>query len=127
MAKHIAAVVREQPEAVILILAGNLHAQKTKGSPFSKTFVPMGYFLTSEGFSPVSIKFLTSKGSTWICNGGTADSCGIRNIGGNDPGDPPILNLGKGEMPRGYDGTLFVGPATASLPFRRGNGESPDE
>ena len=124
MAEQITNVVRKKPEAIFLILTGNLHALKTKGSPFSKTFVPMGYFLMEKGLSPLTIKFQTAKGSTWICNGGTPDSCGIRDIGGRDLGDPPILNLGEGEIPKGYDGILFVGPATASLPFYPAKGES---
>ena len=88
--------------------------------------VPLGYFLAAEGFSPITIKLLTSRGTAWVCNGSTPDSCGSRGIGGKDLGKPPLMDIGDEGMPWGYDGTLFLGPATASEPFKDAGEESPD-
>ena len=113
-----AAVWRERaaarPDALVLVLVGNLHARKSPG-PLKLTFLPAAALLPPE--STVSVIGAFTGGSAWICvgtdpQGGPA--CGERTAPPKSPMPPRGVRL---ESTGGADGTYSVGvPFTASPP-----------
>ena len=113
-----AAVWRERaaarPDALVLVLVGNLHARKSP-APLKLTFLPAAALLPPE--STVSVIGAFTGGSAWICvgtdpKGGPA--CGERTAPPRSPMPPRGVRL---EPSGGADGAYSVGvPFTASPP-----------
>lgn len=114
MAKRALTTLQRGHEGLTLLLAGNLHARKTRGG-FMPDFEPMGYHLVQAGQRLTSLNAMHSGGTAWACFGPSVDACRVHplpprpdNIGGKIDMTP--MDGGA------YDGMLKLGPATASAP-----------
>lgn len=118
MASRIAGEARDHSDELVLALVGDVHAWTTKGSPWDKEFVPMGWYLKDSGVKFCSLGRSTPAGTAWTCKGSPM-ICG--------PGDvPPFLPLADGQAggiqlldsptTRGYEGVYAVSTLTASAP-----------
>ncbi|MFZ5440281.1 MAG: TPR end-of-group domain-containing protein [Myxococcota bacterium] len=111
-----AALVRARraatPGATMLVLTGNLHALKTKGSPWKRddAYEWMSSLLPDATTFDAS----TPLGTAWVCSGQDASSCGARVVQAR-PGAARTTALSR-RAARGYDGVLDVGALTASPP-----------
>jgi hypothetical protein len=116
MAGHIGAARVAHPEALILVLTGNLHARKSVGTPWDPGQALMGRHLLHAGHEPVSLRFSAAGGTAWYCTGSTTADCGERPVAGRPGGNAPSFRMEDKDMPEGYDGILAVGPVSASPP-----------
>lgn len=109
MAQAIATRIRKMNYGVTLILTGNIHANRAPAMPGRSSIRPMGWFLAKRGFEVRSFDTRYNDGTTWAC----LDLCGVHHFSGN------AIREGKPVPPgEGYDGTLFLGPITASPPAK---------
>jgi hypothetical protein len=69
MAETVAAHLRAHPEALTMILVGNVHAATTKGSPWDPDYMPMGFQLGEAGIRVRSLNRSTPAGTAWTCTG----------------------------------------------------------
>lgn len=114
MAKRALATLQREHAGVTILLAGNLHARKTRGG-FRPDFEPMGYHLVRAGQKLTSLNAAYSGGTAWVCLGPDAGACRV------NPLAPRPENAGRkidltASQDGAYDGTLKLGPATASAP-----------
>ena len=116
MAARIAAVRGEYPEATFLLLSGNLHARKSKGSPWDPEFTSMTHHLTQSGHSLRSVRFTHAGGESWYCNSGSSESCGIKPTGGRDQGPDPVFVFLPSDASDTYDAVLYLGRVSPSEP-----------
>jgi len=116
MATRIAAVREENPEATFLLLSGNLHARKSKGSPWDPEFTSMTHHLTQSGHSLRSVRFTHAGGASWYCNSGSSESCGIQPTGGTDQGPDPLFVFLPSDASDHYDAVLYLGRVSPSEP-----------
>ncbi len=110
------------PADLTVLLTGNLHSRKRANS-VSFLAEPMAYLVARARpqWKLVSLLGTHAAGEAWIC---TPDGgCGARPQPSRTPAGPRQVALGAeietpfgkaGEL--GYDGTIFVGPLTASPP-----------
>jgi len=111
MAEALEGIVESDPEAVVIVLTGNIHARTAAGTSFE----PMGYLL--EQALPdrriVALNLEHAGGSAWVC---TAEGCGVHPMNGSgDPEAGRSVRLDETLDPR-YDGVYTVGPLTPSPP-----------
>jgi hypothetical protein len=114
MADGIAARARINPQALTMVLVGEMHAWTTKGA-----FQPMGWYLASSGLTLHSLGRATPSGAAWVCLGPEPSDCGARDY-------KPGMTLPSGradgvEMlpaptPHGNDGLFGVASLTPSQP-----------
>jgi outer membrane protein assembly factor BamB len=116
MASRIGAVRRRHPEALMLLLAGNLHARKSKGSPWDPEFLSMTHHLLEAGHEVFSVLLTHAGGQAWYCNAAGASSCGAKPIDGMDQGPEPAFLLLPTELSETFDAILYLGPVSASPP-----------
>lgn len=120
MAEMIASRVRAHPAAFTMVLVGEIHAWKTKGSPWDPSFLPMGWFLAESGLGVRSLGRATPAGTAWFCN--SAGECGSAHIGATreilPSGRLKGVELLSQPHPRGYDGLYGTASLTASPPAR---------
>jgi hypothetical protein len=116
--KHQAA----RPEEVRVVLAGNTHTRTVTGTPWDSDFTPMAHHLRKlPGLLVLELGY--AKGRRWGCDldaGGRLD-CDIvgaspeRRVA-DHPSLSPYLRLYEAPTPEGFQGLLFVGPLSPSLP-----------
>ena len=118
MALKIAEQAHSHPNELTMVLVGDLHAWKTKGTPWDKDFVPMGWYLENSGARVYSLGRSTPEGTAWTCVMGQ-NSCGL----GPAPAYHPLPSgrtSGIEMLPtpswRGNDGQYAVSTLTASPP-----------
>lgn len=116
MATRIDEVRGEHPEATFLLLCGNLHARKSKGSPWDPAFLSMTHHLIQAGHSIRSIRFTHGGGTSWYCNTPRIESCGSKPVGGKDQGPDPVFLYLPSDASDIYDAVLYLGPASSSEP-----------
>ncbi len=114
MAANVERARSKHPGATVLLLAGNLHARKVPGNPFTRQsdYRWMGGLLgkvtTLDGSGP--------PGTAWVCYGDTPESCGP------DLWQTPQFGSGIAAVSlrpsgdRAYDGEFEVPTLTASPP-----------
>jgi hypothetical protein len=121
MADTIAARVGAHAEALTMVLVGNLHAQKNKGTPSDPDFEPMGWHLAGAGVRVVSLNHAAPAGTAWTCQPapGSAPDCGSHAF----PGTPPLpsgrtigIEILAEPTTEGYDGFFATPTMTASPP-----------
>ncbi len=100
----------------MLLLSGNLHARKSKGSPWDPEFLSMTHRLTQSGHSLRSVRFTHAGGESWYCNSGSSESCGIKPTGGRDQGPDPLFLFLPSDASDTYDAVLYQGPVSPSEP-----------
>jgi hypothetical protein len=110
MAASLLSSIRQHPRAKFLVLVGNVHASKAKGSPWDPLYEPMAFLISSE--SPLSLLVHSSAGTAWVCTGDKG--CGVHEVA--SVAKLPIgLAIGNAPTP-GYDGTVVLKSFSASLP-----------
>jgi hypothetical protein len=115
MANNLLAAVRRSSGAHVVALVGNAHAAKAKGASSDANYEPMAYLLSSE--SPVSLDITYSAGSAWVC-GSEPGPCKERALFAAPEwaGRNAKFSLEPPTYAPGFDGTFFIGRATASPP-----------
>jgi hypothetical protein len=109
MAVALQAAASQNPDALAIVLVGNVHACKgtlPDGGPYMASFLPaaktVSLFVTDRG------------GEAWNCQGGVCGPHELGSSGGNERGI--TLSPGASPLP-GYDGVLSTGlKTTASSP-----------
>lgn len=122
MAENIAAHVRAHPDAVTLVLVGEVHAWKTQGSPWDPGFLPMGWHLVQGGLRVRSLGRATPTGTAWVCTSASPDDCGTIGTKATEPlpsGGASGVELLPAPSARGYDGLYGTTSLTASRPAVR--------
>lgn len=96
-----------------VVLIGNLHAAKFRGSPFDPEFESMVYLLGLPNITSINVVPLS--GFSWFCS----PECGVHSIGLARKALPTIgLNLSTSDLPT-YRGTFYIPKSSASLPAVR--------
>lgn len=111
MAQNVIAARRAHPDAALIVYAGNLHTS-TREMPFKPGFAWMAMRVANAGIELVSLNARYRDGTSWVCTGGTTDTCGVRFTGGRD--DASGIKLVPEPGP--YHGWFGVGAVTASPP-----------
>lgn len=105
--------------AISIILAGNLHAQTTKGTDWDPDFTPAGYFL-AKSRTVTSLLAVSPGGSAWVCTG-PEHQCGPHSF--EWPGKYSVKpGIEWSDERSGFDGLLHVGPIHASSPAAKSGG-----
>jgi hypothetical protein len=108
MAVLLAQAAMRRPEARVLVLVGNVHAARTRIEVFD--LLPAAAHLP--GSETVSLAILQQGGSSWSCS---VESCGSQewaSLHDEDLRGIDLTPLRDGA----YDGSLAIGPTTASPP-----------
>ena len=114
MAVNLASSIDAAPEAMHIVLTGNVHSRITKGSRRSPDYEPMGYLLSQI----LGVERLTSLnvshagGSAWVC----APDCGVARIGGRGSERRWTIEIDEATRPAGHHGWYTAGTLTASPP-----------
>ena len=106
MAANIAAAIEKSPQAVTLILVGNLHARMD-----SERW--MSWHLAKRHPRLRTLNVAYSGGSAWVCTG---DGCGPMDLSGKDRGKEQFVELLAKPDDKGYGGLFYLGAVTASMP-----------
>jgi RND family efflux transporter MFP subunit len=115
MAEAVLARARSDPQALVLVLTGDLHARTVPGLPWDSQALPMGVHLRQARPDTVSLLVRHGGGSAWICK----PECAAAQVGGE-----PEPGRGLSRWPtdaRGHDGAYAVDVITASPPAVTGN------
>ena len=111
MARRVLAARAAAPRSAFVVLVGNLHARPRLSLPRS-----MAWRVT-QGGAPLTALVLThGEGSTWLCDIGGRDSCGVHPLRGGDRGLGPVFTPLDRTSASGFDGELYLGPPHASPP-----------
>ncbi|WP_434380172.1 hypothetical protein [Melittangium boletus] len=109
MAGRVLAAHQERPQALVVVLVGNLHARARLSLPRS-----LAWRVKRAG-APLSTLWLSyPPGTTWLCDAGSRDRCGEHALG-----------TGQASTPEGFDGVLDAGTPRASPPAFRGPSSAP--
>lgn len=110
MAKNLAAARASVGDESTVVLTGNLHALKTRGSRFDAEFESMAYVMRRS--KPVTINVTPLTGTAWFCG----PDCGVQTFSQKQATQPAEgLHLGK-SLTNDYSGQFFIGRTSASLP-----------
>jgi drug/metabolite transporter (DMT)-like permease len=122
MAENIEARARQAPGSLTMILTGEIHAWKTKGTPWDPERANMGFVLAQSGLSVRSLGRVTPDGTAWTCGSAVASECGAKPIKATRATLPSGASSGIELLPepdaRGSDGRFAVPTLTASPPAR---------
>ncbi|MGH1344194.1 MAG: hypothetical protein ACRBN8_21725 [Nannocystales bacterium] len=103
------------PDALVLVLSGNLHNRTSVGLPWDPEAVPMGVSIAGARPDMLSLDVRYRKGTAWIC----APQCGVAEIGGSQaaPGETE-RSVALFESPNefGHHGVFTVGAVEAAVP-----------
>jgi hypothetical protein len=120
MAENIASHTKAHPEALAMVLVGEVHSWKEKGAPWDPKFLPMGWYVREAGIRVRSLGRSTPAGTQWSCLGKSmADlKCEASTTPARNP-SPSGRATGIEILPEpskeGFDG-LFVTPSITSSP-----------
>jgi len=112
-----------------LVLSGNIHSSIVIGTPWDKTFRPMGYELKNmvtnlKDDQILNILVRHEKVDSWNCQGAEVSSC-LARIGKKFPSDySTALNWDsyfriEDALTDGHTGTVFIRSTKVSFPFIR--------
>lgn len=121
MSENIAAHVQAHPQALTMVLVGEVHAWKTQGSPWDPNFLPMGWHLEQAGLHVRSLGRSTPAGRAWICSGVSPGDCGSRETKATavlPSGRTAGIELLPQPSTRGYDGLYGTPTLTPSPPAK---------
>jgi hypothetical protein len=117
LARHAA-----RPEEVLVVLAGNTHVRTVTGVPWDEDFKPMAHHLQSLPSLRV-LELGYARGSRWGCSLDPQSRLYCRIMGAwpearveDHPDLSPYVHFYESPTEEGYQGFLFVGRLTASLP-----------
>jgi len=86
MAQAIEAARRAAPQAVTLVMVGNLRARVVQGLEREPDFTPVGFYLAKWGLRPVALRVRFEDGSAWFCPPQPTPRCGAYTV--HAPKDP---------------------------------------
>lgn len=105
------------PDAVVVLLTGNLHARLAGGLPPLPDMVPMGAHLRDAAPATVSFDARHAAGTAWVCTGETPADCGAQPWGEAPTAKPAGVEPLAAAEPHGFTGVFHVGgPVSASPP-----------
>ncbi len=117
MARRVEEAAQARPEAVVLVLTGNIHSRMVPGTPWDSTFIPLGALVQSllAERRVLGLNATHPGGSAWICASGSG--CGPSPLTGTGQitEESSIRLTPEAES---YDGLYSVGPLVASPPAR---------
>jgi hypothetical protein len=111
MAERLLAARRDAPQALVVALVGNLHARPRLSLPRS-----LAWRVRQAGSALSAVWLASAEGTTWMCDAGTRESCGVHPLRGEDRGPTPFFEAEGAAVPLGFEGLLYLGPARASPP-----------
>jgi len=103
--------IRQTPHKKLVVLVGNLHALRTKGSPFDPTYESMVFYLAD--LAPVSLLVDFLGGSAWNCQGVCAAHAFSPKPAESQKAPGFYLDA---SLVEGYDGMVVLRSATPSAP-----------
>ncbi|WP_163993913.1 ChaN family lipoprotein [Pyxidicoccus caerfyrddinensis] len=111
-----------RPEEVLVVLAGNAHVRTVTGVPWDRDFTPMAHHLQSlQSLRILELGY--ARGKRWGCGLDNRSRLDCRIVGAepeprvaDHPGLSPYVRFYPSPTEEGYQGLLFVGPLSASLP-----------
>lgn len=112
MAKQVIALRTAQPDAALVVYAGNIHTRKA-AMPRRPDYETMAMRLVKDGVAAVSLDAHWAEGSAWVCTGSTTSDCGAQFMGGRSDERGVHLERSKDGA---YDGWFGTGAITASPP-----------
>jgi hypothetical protein len=120
MAENIASHVKDHPEALTMVLTGEVHAWKSKGAPWNPEYLPMGWHIREAGTRVRSLGRSTPAGTQWACLGTQMADMKCETVTANARNPLPSGRATGIEMlpepsKEGYDG-LFATPSLTSSP-----------
>ncbi len=121
MAAAVKQAMDPEPRDVFLVLTGNLHNRRVKGTPWNPNVEPMGLLLSrlAPNRKTVSLDMAYAPGTAWTCTGTEASSCAERKVGGRDKTPRTGIELFAAPDENGYHGLYHVGELKASPPASR--------
>lgn len=108
MAGNILSAMKESPDAVYLVLVGNLHARTNSERR-------MGWHLAKGCKDLVSLNVGHSGGTAWLS---TSEGRGPTSISGRDSGAERFIETFPEPDEYGYNGIFHIGAVTASAPAK---------
>jgi hypothetical protein len=120
MAAVLTAALRRSPNAVAIMLSGDVHARLALGTPFDSSYAPMAYLTARALHDRRAFAFNMARpgGSAWLC---TASECGVHSfraapfsVGADTIRFFPVRERSGIDM--GFDGQFGVRTLTASPP-----------
>jgi hypothetical protein len=117
MAANIVKAAAAEPDAIMIVLTGNLHSRMKVGVSFNAAYEPMGYLVRHQLADRVVYGFDVSydAGSAWICEQSEA-SCGAHALKGNPRVARGSVEFTAAVNPQGYNGLYGVGAISAAEP-----------
>ncbi|MEM7146840.1 MAG: hypothetical protein AAF591_17040 [Verrucomicrobiota bacterium] len=112
MGRNVIRARKDFPDALILALAGNVHANIKKGAPWDEGYAPMGWHVHEALPQVIGLNIETAGGESW---GTRAEGTGVSSVRGEDRGDHPFVEMHV-NADTGYHGRLYVGRITAAKP-----------
>lgn len=117
MASNLRAMSGKNSDSLILVLTGNIHSRKSRGTPWNSEAEPMTFLVRD--LPLISLNIAYDEGAAWVCDG--LGKCGPRPFKGN----AHLLNVtSKSPMiaidsrVEGHDGYFYVGKLAASAPVQ---------
>jgi hypothetical protein len=126
MAEILRAGLDQSGRDMAVVLAGNVHAAVSVGTPWDAGYRSMGYELWSQAGSSIkrsdihAIRLRYHDGSAWLC--WTNQPCGVRDLGTNstpysDAASAERYYLDEGKVTEGYGATFYARSIHASPPL----------
>ena len=114
MADNIAVSALAGPDAVHVILAGNMHSRISPGNRRDPNYEPMGYLLRQQVPSDriLALDVAHEGGTAWLCS----PECGVVSLVGRDTGPRWSIEVDDETRPSGHQGWYHVGTLSASPP-----------
>lgn len=112
-----------KPEEIHIVLAGNTHTRMEKGTQWDPAFTPMAHLLYQQNRALFVLEMSFAQGTRWGCDldRDARLVCGI--VGATPaprvaalPGLSPYIQMTESPAKEGFQGLLYVGELTPSLP-----------
>jgi hypothetical protein len=114
MGERLAASAKARPEAIHVVLSGNIHSRVAPGIRGNPDYEPMGRVLREQlgAQRVVALNVGHAGGDAWLCS----PECGVVGLAGHSTGEAWSIEIDDETRPSGHDGWYHVGALTASLP-----------
>jgi hypothetical protein len=116
MAGELQSAVEAAPGDLFLVLTGNLHTRRVRGTPWDPQAENMGYLVARRHPDLLSLDVVYSGGAIWACLDPDPAHCGVQPVHGKSQGKPRSVKLYDKVSPEGFNGSYDVGVLTASAP-----------
>ena len=117
MAGRVMIAHKRSPQAVVVVLVGNIHARAKLSLPRS-----MAHRLKKAGVPLHTVRLEYGEGTAWACDIGGGETCGEHHLPSREKGPPRPFEAEEDPSASGFEGRLYLGPMEASPPAVRGAG-----